>query len=235
MFRRHHFGRKTGGCFWTILAITTLFSFFPTTMRAVEDDAIWTFVYEPKVLPNDPENDPPWRVPLEPSPEATSIIEDGKLVISTGPLAEDWNFYRMDGGIGKPWSPNADGSTVEVKLKVLGRVSGDGTSQSLIVATGAYQYHIGFSPNGLALTGEERTDLPMPTTDDAHVYRFVFRDGGEMDLFVDHSPEPIFTILGKPTKQSFMDFGDCSQGQGGSCEWSYLKWTNAGAFPPAKP
>lgn len=197
----------------------------------VSGTVAWTHSYDAKVLPNDKNCDPVWGVPLPvPSPADTSTIEDGALVIATGPEARDWNFYRLDGGPEKAWSPTVAGSTVEVKLRVVNQVPGDGSAQSLVMATGRNSYNVRFSTTGLYL-GESQK-FTLNTTNAPHVYRFVLEEDGEGAVYIDGDSRPAATFTGERSNQSYLDFGDCSEGQGGTCEWNYVRWTNEGAFPP---
>jgi hypothetical protein len=72
----------------------------------------------------------------------------------------------------------------------------------------------------------------MNTTAEARVYCFLFEGTGDGSVYIDGGVQAALTFTGERTKQSYLDFGDDSQGHGGTCEWNYLRWTNEGVFPP---
>lgn len=212
------------------ILLMPLASLLPPNAQAANEDVNWAYTYDAKTMPDDAEADPLWSKPIESiHADTASYLEDGKLIIDSGTTVADALVYRLAGGLSKPWSPNENGSTVEVKMQVIsGLRGGDGATQSLVIADGQHNYRLRFSDKGLILS--DAKFIAIDTSSEARVYRLTIDGSGTTEVFVDG--ELLTQLEGTPTDQKYLDFGDGTHGEGGKCAWSFVRWTNAGAYHP---
>lgn len=182
--------------------------------------------YTADYLPQNPLNNPQW----------TRIYNNGSESAAGGVLkvtstANLQQAYRLSGGPASAWNPTTGGSAVEIRMKVDSQVST--FAGSFLLATGNRGWNINFNTNGLQEILGGGNIVTMDTTA-FHVYRFTI-DGinGPLNMYVDGNTTPSVTWAGISSTANRIDFGDFIAGTvGGVTEWDYIRWTNAGAYPP---
>jgi hypothetical protein len=195
--------------------------------------SIFTSSYEGSALPDDASSNPQWSKFLD-SDGASSSVSGGILTIST--TASESLAYRLFGGSGNAWDPTGAGSTIEINLKVDSQDAGAGRAGDILIGTGTQEWLLRW---GTTVISEELGggSVAMTTTDAFHTYRFTIpNDEGPLTLYVDGGTTPVMTWAGVDGTADRLDFGDTlDPGDGGTVQWDYIRWTNAGAIAPSVP
>lgn len=186
------------------------------------DGFTWAFSYDCNVIP--PAADPPWED--EYSGENIASADAGVLTLkSTVPQQEHYEIYAP-----RWWSATPGvGTTVECRVQVVSSAVPGIPAALLSFANGAGTATLYLYTDRVGMGREYATN----TTDGFHTYRITLL-GTETKLYVDGNPQPAITAPARPRQDSILFFGDSSPtGIGGETRWKHIRWTNAGAYPPA--
>lgn len=177
----------------------------------------WTHEYVPDVMPSQAR--PAWRKLVA---DGTTVVQDGVLTITCA--LKGGEAWQIDGKEGSSiWDgsrPSTVEFTVRVREMVQGAIQGAGC---VCIADGTKYYSY------------ELKDLNL------HTYRIVLREG-RAEVYQDGDPQPAMFLKGQPfrpdtpeNQRNYLCFGEASNGEGGTTEWTVIRWTNEGAFPPGQP
>ena len=204
---------------WTYT--TALLPEAPAPGAAEATDSLWKHAYEADVIP--PAADPAWE-DLYLGQNIGSA--DGGILTLRSTLQQQ-EHYRLPHG--PAWSAGAKvGTTVECRVRVVSGVEPDKPAALLSFSNGAYAITVCFFTDRVAMG----PPVKMATTDGFHTYRITL-DGSQARLYVDGKPTAAASTTASPAKANEIYFGDASNTYvGGETRWDYIRWTNAGAYPP---
>lgn len=226
-----------------ILALLACFA-FPSMVQGYHytniNGVLWTWTYEGDVNPGSAI--PPFTVGTSVGDGIDapgSVASDGtNLTIISGHTS--LAYVLMPGGGGLLGNTNwdgatASGSTIEVRMRILEDTSQFIGPAGLFIETGPYIYQLKFLTDRVDFDGFEYfLDVTQ-----FHTYRVTFDTGpGQIAyLYIDGGPIAVIrnnNRHGDDVNRFF--FGDGSGGNyGGKTEWDYVRWTNAGQYPPLTP
>lgn len=222
-----------------VLSASLSLSYAATTVPWVDNGVSWTHYYNPDEtvntalydkLPNDAVNTSPVWVPGSYGGEPLAEIEDNFLRISTPGENAAYSFRQSNGyGLGS----TATEFTFETRFRVTGLNEGAVYAGSILFGTGANNRweEIVYSPTAI---GGYAVDLTQWTT-----VRITVTGGNTTApvalVYINNDSDIKATrILSGVGALSYFQFGDGSThaSRGGTSEWDYIRWTNAGAFAP---
>lgn len=160
---------------------------------------------------------------------AIASASEGELRLLSGPTSIDALSYQLNNP--SYWNGLGD-STVEVALRVAGG-SETGTAQTLRLLTGVRDIQLHFRTTGISLQGGSSytIDTTVP-----HVYRVVVRAGVSVEVYIDGGATAVLARTETAvTTLNRLRFGDVTATGFGDVYWDYIRWTNAGAYPPDPP
>lgn len=186
---------------------------------------VWTSSYEGDVFPESAT--PAWTEnSIGGTRSLGTIGSTNFLNINTFPdPSEQRHFVQNNLSV---WDGSTD-STIEIRARV--------NSQSGTDGAGEFNWRSGSFEDLLALRVGSiglRSNVSNYTMDtsDFHTYRITLESGApRFKIYVDNNDTPVLNGTGDAETSNLLVFGDFQGIYGGSVDWDYIRWTNAGAFP----
>jgi len=199
------------------------------------EDVTWQYGYEADRLPGRAKirfgrNSYPGRGELK--------LKNGLLVITT-PGDGKTNQAGYLNMLRPEWT-NKPAGTIQMRLRVVEQIPGTLYAGNLRARSDEKAFGIFFSRDKVALGSQSAPKVSAPIDATAfHVYR-VTLEADAVKLYVDGGAKPVLVM--KPQgglKRPLIEFGAFNSsarfppaGLGGTVEWDYIRWTQAGAFAP---
>ena len=221
-----------GGRFGRIVAVPVR-----AEQNVVIDGVEWRVNYTGDYLPNDPLSDPAWTE-LFTNGDATASVNDGILTFEA--LANvDQAWTEMVNTTF--WNGNSDGiqaNTVEFRMKL--RSEGAeyiGAGSFIFDGVQYFGFNIveddPFTPGQQGYVNLGNGGNIILDVDSYQVYRIVMYGDGMANLFINGVAAYESGVSANGLSgDNRINFGDLLNSGGGTSDWDYFRWTNAGAYNP---
>ena len=190
------------------------------------------------LLPNDPAlSQPSWNYFFgAPEYTSTSSVSGGALTVAAP--SEQYLIYRMNGGTpgadGQSFNPDLSiGSTIQFSAQI---TSGVNNVQAMTVFTPTNQFIFSFGVTEIStFTFGAPATATYANTGGYHTYQINLNTDNSASVYVDGVFG--FTTLGSEAAgTSRLEFGNgYSLLNGGTVNYQYVQWTNAGVLPVPEP
>ncbi len=230
-----------------ILCLLLLQVYLPAARAALINDVDFTTYYSASsnVRPNaatgvSPNETPNWTSAQNGT--ATSTVSNNIMTLYT--TASDNLFYTMGNTNPQNWNgaygAGTLGTTIEFSLKVDAQTGSTGAVQLIFAGATTQAFSMLISANKITLATASNgsgVSYTFDTTSDFHTYRLTQAGDGSssINLYIDNNSVPIisgYSGYDVGSTSNLIRFGDFSGSVGGTSEWEYIAFTNAGAFAP---
>lgn len=188
------------------------------------------------LLPNDPAlSQPSWNYFFGPPLASSASVSGGALTIVAP--SEQYLIYRMGAGTpgddGQSWNPDISlGSTVQFRAQALS--GNDVQALTLFTPTNQFIFSFGVSEISTFIFGDPVT-ATYANTGGYHTYQVNLNTNNTADVYIDG----VFgfnTAGSGAAGTSRLEFGNGYQLlNGGTVNYEYVQWTNAGTLPIPEP
>lgn len=163
--------------------------------------------------------------------KAEVSLVDGALVLvaptqaSVGGARHTSHSYTIDNP--KYWKPGAQGSTVELRLKVDSVAEGADYAAAIGFITESRTVRFTFDTQGVTANDGQHADVE---TGSFKTYRIVDDPAGNISLYVEGVEEPLIETQGQPvaTASRYIYFGVPFLQGAGESRWEFVRFTNLG-------